>query len=177
VIDRKGQLIATIQVGDEPTDVVFAGGRAFVSLAGVEDRVAVYDPESRERIASIDIHGEEPRALAASRDGARVAVVVLDSGNQTTLVRPGLVRLAGGPPPPDPPRGLQIPAPKVGLIVRLNPESARWEDEVGRDWSPLVPYSVADWDLFWIDAKADLPSVVEVATRVGTRSSTWQSIR
>ncbi len=169
VIDlRKGKLVATIPVGDEPTDVVFAGGRAFVSLAGVEDRVAVYDPESLEQIASIDIHGEEPRALAASPDGARVAVVVLDSGNQTTVVRPHLVDFGGGHPPPDPPRSLLNPPPSVGLIVRFNPESARWEDEIGRDWSPLVPYSVADWDLFWIDASADSPSVVEVATRVGT---------
>src|SRR5262245_59148827 len=36
VASRK--LLATIAVGDEPTDVVFASGRAFVSLAGNEDR-------------------------------------------------------------------------------------------------------------------------------------------
>jgi YVTN family beta-propeller protein len=48
------RLVATLSVGDEPTDVVFASGRAFISLAGRNDHVVVYEAESRERVTAIE---------------------------------------------------------------------------------------------------------------------------
>ena len=164
-----GRLIATIRVGDEPTDVAFASGRAFVSLAGAEDRVVVFDAATRaERCARIEIFGDDPRAMAVSPDGSRVHLVVLESGNATTALGAGIVTTNGGLPDPRPPRSETLPplAPQVGLIVRHDPDTGRWEDETGRDWSHLIPYDVVDRDVFTIDAAT--AQVVSTTSRVGT---------
>ena len=170
-----GKLVATLEVGDEPTDVVFASGRAFVSLAGKEDLVAVYDAASRERIATLDIFGADPRAMAVSADGTRVALVVLESGNQTTAV-PFPQRPL---PPPSPPRAVIFPplidpspAPASGVIVKLDRSTGKWLDETGGDWSDQVflgfRFTLPDHDLFWIDAESTPPKVVQTVSAVGT---------
>ncbi len=83
------RLLATLHVGDEPTDVAFGSGRAFVSLSGKDDAVAVYDARTRRLLRRIAIPGEDPRALAVSADGKLVVLVVLESGNGSTA---GLMR-------------------------------------------------------------------------------------
>jgi DNA-binding beta-propeller fold protein YncE len=81
-----GTVTRTLFVGDEPTDVVFASGRAFVAVSQ-EDHVKVFSladlslPPVR-----VDLFGRDVRALAASPDGTRVYAVVLQSGNQTTVI-------------------------------------------------------------------------------------------
>jgi DNA-binding beta-propeller fold protein YncE len=81
-----GTVTRTLAVGDEPTDVVFASGRAFVAVSQ-EDAVKAWSladltlPPIR-----VDLFGRDVRALAASPDGTKVYAVVLQSGNQTTLV-------------------------------------------------------------------------------------------
>lgn len=173
------RLIATLQVGDEPTDVVFASGRAFVSLAGKEDRVVVYDAESRERIASLEIFGDDPRAMSASPDGKRVALVVLESGNGTTTVHFGQFSPDRQPPSPDPPRdpiyppGVpEQPAPLEPLIVQHDAATGMWIDESGADWGDKIFFgsgaTLPDHDLFWIDAAADPPFVAKTVSRIGT---------
>ncbi|HET8948315.1 MAG TPA: hypothetical protein VFQ07_15150, partial [Candidatus Polarisedimenticolia bacterium] len=78
-----GTVTRTLAVGDEPTDVVFASGRAFVAVSQ-EDTVKVWSladltlPPVR-----VDLFGRDVRALAASSDGTKVYAVVLQSGNQT----------------------------------------------------------------------------------------------
>ncbi len=81
-----GIVTRTLAVGDEPTDVAFASGRAFVSVAGL-DQVRAY------LLANLDaapvvlpIFSRKPRALAVSADGTRVYAVALFSGNQTTTI-------------------------------------------------------------------------------------------
>jgi DNA-binding beta-propeller fold protein YncE len=81
-----GIVTRTLAVGDEPTDVAFAAGRAFVSVAGL-DQVRAY------LLANLDaapvvlpIFSRKPRALAVSADGTRVYAVALFSGNQTTTI-------------------------------------------------------------------------------------------
>lgn len=167
VAQRK--LLATIAAGDEPTDVVFASGRAFVSLAGNQDRVKVYDAASRTEVTSIDIFGDDPRAMAVNAAGTEVYLVVLESGNQSTILFHRLVELGGGPPPPNPPRaGGMGAAPEVGLIVQLNPATGNWEDETGQSWNSKIDYTIDDSDVFIIDADAGTPSVVDTVHRVGT---------
>ncbi len=170
---------ATLPVGDEPTDVAFAAGRAFVSLAGNRDHVAVFDAGSRELLTRIEVLGDDPRALAATPDGRRVALVVLESGNGTTNVHEAFISDARPPPDPWPARDVyfppsvpMMPAPHAPLIVQQDPDSGRWLDEAGQDWSDAVFFGIdatlPDYDLFWIDAQADPPFVEERVSRVGT---------
>jgi len=134
----RGIVLDTIPVKDEPADVVFAGTpeRAFVSVAGSRE-VRVFDPESRRRLATIALAGDEPRALARSEDGERVWVSVHRSGNRTTVV-PG--EIAPLPPPvtnpnlPDP--------PQVGLIVTT--EDPKWKGKLELD---LPDHDVVEIDV------------------------------
>jgi YVTN family beta-propeller protein len=163
------KIIDTIQVGDEPTDIAFASGRAFVALAGNQDRVRVYNASTRALLATLDIFGDDPRALAVNAAGTEVYAVVLESGNQTTTLFHALVEDGGGPPPPNPPRlGSLGAAPDVGMIVKFNLASGDWEDEAGDDWSAYIDYNLPDYDVFVIDADAGTPSVIRRLPHVGT---------
>jgi len=90
-----GTVTRTLAVGDEPTDVAFASGRAFVAVSN-EDAVKVWSladltlPPGR-----VDLFGREVRALASSSDGTKVYAVVLQSGNQTTIVEANVIWLGG----------------------------------------------------------------------------------
>ncbi len=182
IVDRATRsVIRTLPVGDEPTDVVFAGNKAFVSVSQ-QDRVEVFDLTDLDLPpTTIDLFGRSPRALAVSVDGSKVYAVVLRSGNETTVIKQSVidannsglrqdVRLelglndlaCDGPPPPYPPLPSGItrnPAltdppdgrPRVSLIVRWNRLTNHWEDDAGQDWTRCVNYRLPDNDLFVID--------------------------
>jgi YVTN family beta-propeller protein len=167
-----GNVVQSIRVGDEPTDIVFARTStapnaptvAFVCVSQ-EDRVRAFDPATLLPIgAPIEIFGKDPRALALSPDRTQVYVAAFESGNRTTVIPFDQVRVQGGglgPPPPSPPMRADLPpAPQVSLIVQH--DGTAWRDEIGRDWSFKVPYTVADRDLF----------VIEAATRTVSRQVT-----
>jgi DNA-binding beta-propeller fold protein YncE len=81
-----GVIVRTLSAGDEPTDVVFANGRAFAT-ASQEDAVRVFDLADLDAApASVSLFSRKPRALAVSTDGSRVYAVALLSGNQTSVV-------------------------------------------------------------------------------------------
>jgi YVTN family beta-propeller protein len=174
-----GRVRDTLAVGDEPTDVAFASGRAFVSLAGNADRVVVFDAETREHVATIDVPGDDPRALATDPRGDRVALVVLESGNATTTVHTVFITPERPAPPPHPARDVTfpptvpwMPAPAEPLIVQRDAGTGRWLDEAGNDWSDVVFFgrdqTLADADLFWIDAGASPPAIDRLVSGVGT---------
>src|SRR6266566_3831468 len=75
----------TLSVQDEPADVVFAGGKAFVS-AGRRNMLAVFDVSTHSLVTNITLFGENPRALAVSGDATKVYAAFALSGNHTTLV-------------------------------------------------------------------------------------------
>ena len=54
--------IDTIYVKDEPADVVFANGRAFVSAAR-NNQIAVFDFATHAAITNIPVFGENPRSM------------------------------------------------------------------------------------------------------------------
>ncbi|HAL13939.1 MAG TPA: hypothetical protein DCP67_08995, partial [Planctomycetaceae bacterium] len=88
VIDLElGVVTSTIQVGDRPGDIVFAGNpaRAFVTSM-TERTVQVIDLDSHEIVHRVHIPGNDPRTLLASVDGKRVWVAIYRSGNKTTVV-------------------------------------------------------------------------------------------
>ncbi len=151
-----GNVTRTIDVGDEPTDIVFAGQQkelAFVCVSGLR-QVKVFDanaPDAAPQV--ITIRGKQPRALTRDAAGAQVFVSVFESGNQTTIIDEKTVALGGGPPAPVPAlRAGLPPAPNVGLILKWN--GARWADETGDTrWQNFVPYTLADVDLVALDAR------------------------
>jgi YVTN family beta-propeller protein len=132
-------------------------------------------------IANLVLFGDTPRALARSADGSTVFAAVFHSGNQTTSLTEGAVCDGGAASSPcgaflQFPGGLPapnvnvdgVPGPEVGLIVRFNPASGRWEDELARDWSGAVPFDLPDLDVFQIDAAAAVPAETGSFAHVGT---------
>src|SRR5262249_45167659 len=112
----------TLYVKDEPADVVFAGGEAFVSAAP-RKLIPAFDiahPHLRPNhtlVTNITLFGENPRALAVNTNGTKVYAAFALSGNHTTLIP-----ATNAPPQPtnniNPPFNTNLPAPpKVGLIV------------------------------------------------------------
>ena len=113
------------------------------------------------------LFSETPRALAVSPDGLTVYAAGFQTGNQTTTIPDGVVcdggaaaapcsndgidTMPGGMPAPN--ANVQgINAPEAGLIVQYNPANGHWEDELLRDWSPAVKFTLPDSDVFPIDA-------------------------
>ena len=137
---------ATLRVGDEPADVVFAGNpvRAFVSVSQV-DLVAVIDPASLATVATVPINGRMPRALARTPHGSRVYAAVLDAGNRTSVL--SQAEAGDSLPAPNPPKSPSLPAaPRVGLVIQQQ-ANGNWVDETGRLWSAKARYSLFDTDV------------------------------
>lgn len=171
-----GNVVRSLRVGDEPTDVVFARTStapnaptvAFVCVSQ-EDVLRAYDPATLLALGGpIPVFGKDPRALALSADRTQVYVAAFQSGNRTTVVPFTDVLTANGGlglPAPSPAMRADLPpAPGVGLIVQH--DGAAWRDEIGRNWSFKTPYTVADRDLFVIDAATR--TVTSQITGVGT---------
>jgi DNA-binding beta-propeller fold protein YncE len=177
----------TLLTCDEPRDVVFAGPgrtRAFVTTARRgqncpvpanlitpgQDRavVQVYDATNLGTalggtpIANLTLFTDTPRALAVTPDGTRVYAAGFESGNQTTTIPEGQVTPNGGVPPFPP--GSTPGAPATGLIVRF--DGTRWVDELNRDWSAKVAFSLPDRDVFVIDATANPPALVPTGSSI-----------
>jgi DNA-binding beta-propeller fold protein YncE len=116
----QGMIIDTLRVPDEPADVVFAAGKAFVSCSR-NARIAVFDAVTRASLGEIPIQGVMPRGLAANTDGTRVYVASLLSGNRTTILAQEQAPLQ--PAPTDP----ALPAPpRVSLIVPADDPRVSW---------------------------------------------------
>jgi len=161
VVDlTSGVVRATIRTADEPADVEFARGRAFVSCAQVNE-IQVYDATTLGLVGTVAVEAEDPRALAVSPDGQTVYAAIFESGNGTTIlgggstaggaiafppnaVNSGLGPYGGQNPPPN--DGVSFspamnpnnpPPPRVGMIVRQD-ELGNWLDDNGGDWTSIV---------------------------------------
>ncbi|HEX6812463.1 MAG TPA: beta-propeller fold lactonase family protein, partial [Planctomycetota bacterium] len=126
-----GRVIDTLRVVDEPSDVVFAGGKAFVSAA-TTDEVEVFDAVTRAPLGTVPVFGKDPRALAVSPDGSRVYALIQRSGNGTTILPDNIA-----PSQPSPTNPLLPPAPQAGLIVRADDPA----------WAAQIPYTIPDNDV------------------------------
>ncbi len=177
-----GATVRTLSVGDEPTDVAFAQGKAFVAVSQ-EDAVKVFDLANLGAAPVVlPLATRDVRALAVSLNGQKVYAVAQRSGNQTTVVDANVIFPGGlnldpnrlnalglrdiecqGTPPPYPPlpAGIQRNSsltdppsgvPAVALIVKWNGATGRFEDDAGQDWTHCLPYRLPDHDLFAIDA-------------------------
>lgn len=154
-----GAVVRTLTPGDEPADVAFAGGRAYVSC-NRPNRLVVYDLNDLDASpGSIELAGTTPRSIAVSADHATLAVGIFGSGNGTTLVSRTSALDPNGPyggvnPPPtgDPAVDAVLAgSPPSSVIVKKDPSSGQWRDERGANWSPFVKWDLHDHDLALID--------------------------
>src|SRR4051812_26066698 len=67
----KGVVVDTLSAKDEPVDVVFAGGKAFVSESR-NRQIAVFDAATHALLTNIVLFGESPRSLAVNSNGTRI---------------------------------------------------------------------------------------------------------
>lgn len=182
------RVVRTINVGDEPADIVFTAkpARAFVSLAA-SSKLVSFDPSlSVPVLTSTAILGASPRALAVSPDGTKVYLAVFESGNKTTVIPRTIVNSAAGPyagvnPPPnsgtlfDPPRTVGQPnPPRVAHIVRKNAAN-QWMDDNNRNWTSLVTWGVVDNDIAVVNASTlattYVPSLMTCVASIGVANN------
>ncbi len=123
----KGFVTQTIPVKDEPVDVVFAGGNAYISLAR-NNAIAVVGTSTFKITQTIPVFGGSPRALAVSPDGKLLYALFAIAGNKTTLISSKTA-----PPPPPPTNPVLPPAPQVGLIVSSTDPA----------WAPKLKYTIS----------------------------------
>jgi YVTN family beta-propeller protein len=124
VVDVSGsvpRVTRTLLVGDEPSDIVFAGpsdSRAFISTAHRGQNSPYPDGEfdtegigradiwvfnaanlgtslGGDALTIITVFGDKPRALARSTDGSKVYAAIFHSGNQTMTLNSGFVCTTG----------------------------------------------------------------------------------
>src|SRR5687768_15502482 len=101
----------TLYVKDEPADVVFANGRAFISAAR-NNQITVFDISTHTAVTNIPVFGENPRSMCINSNGTRLYAAFALSGNRTTIIPFDRAPLQS---PPDNPN-LPTP-PRVSLIV------------------------------------------------------------
>ena len=134
----QGMVTDTIQVPDEPADVVFAGTNAFVSAAR-NNLINVYDVTSHDLVKSIPVFGGGPRQMVVSPDGSTVYAAFALSGNATTII-PEIY----APPPPSPVNPALPPAPAQGIIIQA----------IDPAWSKRVTYTMPDNDVVAINTSS-----------------------
>jgi YVTN family beta-propeller protein len=134
----QGIVTDTINCKAEPSDVVFAGGNAFVSVAR-SNLINVYSIATHQLVQSIPVKGENPRALAVSGDGSRVYAAFALSGNQSTILPDNIA-----PPQPPPTNPALPPAPHVGLIIDFSDPT----------WSWFIKYTMPDHDVAVINTSS-----------------------
>lgn len=165
---------------DNPGQLTTPGiGRADVWVFDTADPGAAVGGRPQVILA---LFGDTPGPLTASPDGNTVYAGVFKSGNQTTIIgrvlickggieaepcqplKGGAASPGGLPPPNANTEGK--PMPEAGLIVKWDGEG--WKDELGRDWSSMVALDLPDYDVFALDASADVPYQITAYPTVGT---------
>ncbi|MSR75738.1 MAG: hypothetical protein EXS14_09760 [Planctomycetes bacterium] len=129
-----GRVVATLRAKDEPSDIVFAGTKAFVSIAA-SDRVLVFDVNTRLQLASVNVFGKDPRAMATNPAGTKVYALVQRSGNKSTILERN-----NAPPQPAPTNPALPAAPDEGMIVLAG--DPQW---------PTITWTLPDNDIAEID--------------------------
>jgi DNA-binding beta-propeller fold protein YncE len=141
-----GTVVATLSTPDEPADVVFAAGKAFITCAR-SNKILIFDALTRTPLVSIPLQGVFPRALAVSADGSRLYAAFLLSGNNTTALH-----FRDAPAQPLPTTPALPPAPQTALIV---PDS-----------DPRISYDVIDHDI--VEINTSNHAIVRYHQGIGT---------
>jgi YVTN family beta-propeller protein len=191
------RVTATLNVGDEPRDVVFAGpgnAWAFITAAHRGQNVP-FDPKlttpgtgradvwvfdtrnvgaalGGTPLTILTMFGDTLRGLARNADGSRVYAAVLHSGNRSTVLAADLGEGGVAKAPPFTSAD-GSPQPATGLIVQWN--GSNWMDggdprtnTAPRSWSSRVKLTLPDQDVFEILATGAAPQLGARAAGVGT---------
>lgn len=142
----RGETLATLPVGDEPADLIFSQGKAFVSCGQSQD-LWVISTTTHELTSTIPLPGIFPRALTASADGSRLYVAFHFSGNNSTVLH-----FRDAPPQPIPSNPALPTPPRTALLVA--------------DTDPRVGYDVLDHDVAEINPSTG--EVVRILGGIGT---------
>src|SRR5262249_31678884 len=135
----------TLYVKDEPVDVVFASGKAFVS-ASRKNLIAVFDVTNHTLVTNITLFGENPRCMAVNTNCTNRYAAFAPSGNHTTLI-PGdtaPLQSTNGTPPMNP---NLPPPPQVSLIVDAT--NSTWFTDSPR--TNFIKFTMPDNDVAEID--------------------------
>lgn len=116
-----GAILDTLQVPDEPADVHFAAGKAFVTCSG-NRQLRVFDAVTRALLTTIPLGGIAPRAITSSADGTKLFVSFQLSGNGTTILPRTLA-----PAQPAPTNSSLPAAPRTALIVAATDSRINWQ--------------------------------------------------
>lgn len=155
VVNVPNRLVTdTIYVKDEPADIVFANGRAFVT-GSRNNQIIVIDPVSHVVVTNISVFGENPRALAVSADQTRVFAAFALSGNRTTILPADKAPVQPPPTNPNLP-----PGPQVGLIIDATDPLY----SIGTD--AAIKYTMPDQDV--VEINTSTLGIVRYFSRVGT---------
>jgi DNA-binding beta-propeller fold protein YncE len=145
-----------------------ATGRADV---WVFDANALGDAPSGSRLTKITLFGDTPRALAVSADGSRVYAAPFFSGNQTTVASADAVRHVYAdrvdPTNPNELTYLGMKQRITSLIVKWRPGQDgvhHWLDAEGRNFDAWIRVTLPDYDVFTIDANAQVPAAIASGT-------------
>ena len=130
----RGVVIDTFPAPDEPADVIFAQGKAFVSCAR-NHAIRVFDANTRAELTTISLEGNYPRALATNAAGTKIYAAFLLSGNNTTVIPYSKTTAAERLQPTN---AALPPAPQTSLIVPAS--------------DSRITYTVLDRDIAEIDA-------------------------
>ena len=123
----ENRVVATLPCPDEPSDVVFTPGLAWVSCAR-SGLLRAFDVALRTEVFSLPLTGNLPRALAVNADGSRIYVAFQHSGNRTTILPAAKASPQITPTNPD------LPAPvTTAEIVRAD--------------DPRIGFTVLDHDV------------------------------
>ena len=155
IVDLKRRhTVETLPVGDGPSDVVFAGGKAYVSVTE-EDRIRVFDPVTRAPLASIATGSRMPRTLARNASGTLVFAANLMAGNRTSVLGATEIPVDSMPEDFDLPMDPGLPpAPRQGLIIQE--QAGTWYDMYGNVWNSKAKYTMPDRDVTEISTSSDV---------------------
>jgi YVTN family beta-propeller protein len=185
----------TVLVGDEPRDIVFAQGRAYIATAHRGQNTArdpqlttpgvgradvwVFNPAALGEtlggtpVTVITLFADTPRALAVTKDQKMVYAAAFHSGNRTAILPERIVTNFGGMLPPlTNVAGAPAPLPAMVVKYRIGTPDGQyhWLDENARIWDSHMKFSLPDKDVFAIDASLPVPAEKPalVAAGVGT---------
>ncbi len=127
-------VVASLSTGDEPGDVAFIDDLAFVTCSR-DNRIDVFDVETRVKTAEIPLEGLFPRSLVVSPDQSTLAVSFFYTSNGTTIL-PRQVA-----PPQEVPDWASPDLPPPPQTARIVPVD-----------HPEISYEVVDHDLALIAA-------------------------